>query len=113
MRVTVRDAYDYQLFEIFFQAACAEGGDGIGVVLCEDPYDLGGRFLTWCATGGRSKSWVTKLEKDVDENLVNFHDSNENFIFTSNREVAEGRFVDVVVEVEGPLVTVQGEIIQE
>ena len=79
-KITVSNIYIEDLFQWFHDAIMDSCGDGCGTIVCENWKECSELFLTWWKEKyGRDKFYH---EPDYTKNSVNFHDCNENFIFT-------------------------------
>jgi hypothetical protein len=96
---------DYRLsdlFQVFFDAVAGHGGDGWGVILCEDPQQMSREFEGWWSRGSKSRErFFQRLVKDEREGSVNYHDSNENFMFSNDKSISEEPFLDCLIILEG------------
>ena len=76
------------IFRMFIEAVWSEGGDGCGVIICKNPTMLCEKFEEYCNDYMRPINPIKHLVRGEmeDENGIfwyNWHDSNENFIFTT------------------------------
>lgn len=99
--VIAKHIWAEDLFKWFSAHILDAGGDGCGALVCGNPEETADRFLEWFQEkNGRPLN--LDREKTVVEFgriMVNFHDSNENFIFTDN-SLIELHHHDYIFKVE-------------
>ena len=99
--IKVSNVYMEDLFSWFYNHIMNSGGDGCGYIVCENYKETANWFVEWYQDFVLP-SWHHMLTeegkeniklnggffhpKEETENTINFHDLNENFIFTSNME---------------------------
>ena len=79
--IEVRNIWIEDLFEWFYNHVAASGGDGCGIIVCQNYKEAANYFIKWWEDK-YSRSFIHPL--DEYENIINFHDGNENFIFTND-----------------------------
>ncbi len=94
--VEVNNIYAEDLFKWFFVHIMDSCGDGAGAIVCENYQEVSEWFLEWL----EDKYPVTFSffhDKDEYGDIINFHDSNENFMFCYQiPEMFNGDYIFVV-----------------
>ena len=98
------------LFQWFYNHIMSSCGDGVATIVCKNYMDVADFFIVWFKVNYIDKGNCDYLIKnnmnfyhprDEYGNVVNFHNANENFIFTNTRHKNDGQFHDYVFEVLG------------
>ena len=94
-KIEVSNIWIEDLFEWFLIHVIDSGGDGCGYIVCENYKEAARYFLDWYKEKYRKDFWHLW---DEYEYCVNFHDTNENFIFTNNLNIKsfDGDYMFVV-----------------
>ena len=79
--IIVKNIWMEDLFEWFHNAINDSSGDGSGVIVCKNYIEASDFFIEWWKNKYIRKEFYHK--KDTHDNIINYHDSNENFIFTN------------------------------
>lgn len=90
------------LFDRYSTSIWQSGGDGASAIVCKNYRETAKYYEDWLEKQGLGKYLP---EREEYENTVNFHDLNENHIFTNdiNIQLSEDEYVFVV---EIPLVSI-------
>lgn len=102
--ITIQNGHIETIFSIFYECVKCEGGDGIGVLLCDNPEEMAQKFYKWGKStwpGGKKRHIPEDL--DISENHWNYHTNNENFIITSNKKEAECKMNDFLIIIDGDI----------
>jgi hypothetical protein len=95
--VIVKNIYAEQLIEWFYNSVIADGGDGAAVICCGNPSETADFFIRWWKENHLPdmKRGGYKLDefyhpKEVylgfdGETIINYHDLNENFMFSDKK----------------------------
>jgi len=97
--VRVDNMWAEDLFKWFYEHVGDSGGDGAGAIVCENYKECSKWFLDWFAAHIKHPDAMTFWHPaDESPGCINFHDSNENFIFTNdvNTKLPEGDYVFIV-----------------
>jgi hypothetical protein len=79
--VEIKNIWAEDLFTWFLNHITSSGGDGSGAIVCKNYHEAAGYFQEWYhGLYGRDAPHPL----DAYDDCVNFHDENENFIFTNN-----------------------------
>lgn len=88
-KIEVSNIWAEDLFKWFYDHVQDSGGDGAGAIVCDNYKEVADWFTEWWrkeikpnfryAVENNLDFWHKKDEYD---NIVNFHDNNENYIFT-------------------------------
>lgn len=89
--VKVSNIYGEHLFEWFEQCVLSSGGDGGSNIVCENYKDVATWFEEWVFKRWADKGIKYFHPRDEYKDIVNYHDSNENFVFT-NKTCAQSGF---------------------
>ena len=80
MLVECSNIYMEDVFFWFYNHVMDSCGDGASVIICKNHIDASELFLKWFINKYHRKFWHPA---DMYDGIVNFHDSNENFIFAN------------------------------
>lgn len=120
-KILIENIWAEDLFEWFYNHVQASGGDGAGAIVCENYKEVANWFIEWFCKKlgvkengdwtsfdpflkrehtvhlGEEKFWHPRHEYD---NVVNFHDGNENFIFTDKEDIFlhDGDYIFIIKE---------------
>jgi hypothetical protein len=83
-KVILEDIYAEDLFRWFLDHVIFSGGDGAAAIVCANYEDAARYFIDWYHTEFDKPFWHVG---DAYEHTINFHDENENFIFTNNSNI--------------------------
>jgi len=73
------------LFKWFYEHVRDSGGDGAAAIVCDNYKECSEFFLAWFANNIKHPyGMVFWHPADESPGCINFHDNNENFIFTNN-----------------------------
>ena len=86
--VIIKDIYAETVFEWFHDSITEACGDGAGVICCKNFEEVSERFIEWWKKKYERKEF--RHPKDYyttkeNESIINYHDSNENFMFCNER----------------------------
>ena len=106
-KIFIENIWAEDLFKWFYENVTDSGGDGAAAIVCKNYKEVAGWFTEWWRKEIRPKFenvnvqkrdfWHPKSETD---NIINFHDANENFMFTNNASIFlhQGDYVFIVLE---------------
>jgi hypothetical protein len=86
--VKVDNIWMEDLFEWFLNHVCFSGGDGAAVIVCKNHREVADWFVEWWRE--KYLPGLKNTSRQIDEfwhprdeydDIINFHDSNENFMF--------------------------------
>lgn len=77
--IEVSNIYIEDLFEWFSSHIAESAGDGCGYIVCKNYREAADFYSKWFE---RKFGKSIPHPRDEYENVINYHDSNENFIFT-------------------------------
>ncbi len=102
--VWVEDVLDW-----FNKHILDSGGDGAGAIVCSNPEEVADYFVTnWW--GGKIPVWFSndfKIEENGDR-IINYHDMNENYIFTNKTDFNFGQCADYTFKIKGVCLSYKG-----
>lgn len=99
--IIVKNIWAEDLFEWFYKRIVEDGGDGCGAIVCSNYKEVADWFIEWWMKEYGVKYNMSQLHpKHEYDNTVNFHNCNENFIFTNDPFVKlhRGEYVFIVEE---------------
>jgi hypothetical protein len=79
--VEVKNIWAEDLFEWFCNHISSSSGDGAGIIICGNPDETSAWFIDWY---NRKYNHNFPHLKDTYSDIINYHDDNENFMFTDN-----------------------------
>lgn len=84
-KIIVENIYAEDLFEWFYNNIMDSGGDGCGAIICDNYQEVAEWFSEWSAFihGYDLNEYLIKEEEN---GFLNWHDSNENWIFTNRSD---------------------------
>lgn len=95
--IKINNIFAEDIFEWFYNHIQSCGGDGSAAIVCFNYEEAAEFFLEWFRVYHLDDYYFLKnknqrffYEKDKTEGCINFHDSNENFIFTDNKDIFLG-----------------------
>jgi hypothetical protein len=95
--VKVSNIYVEELFDWFLNHVGGSGGDGCGIIVCKNYEEVADWFIEWYK---EKYNREFPHPKDIYENgnIINFHDDNENFLFTDDINIQnwEGDYIFIV-----------------
>lgn len=107
--VYVENIWVEDLFKWFYEHVNDSSGDGAGVIVCENYRETADLFIRWWRKKyGENENfrwWRENCpgkefihDRDEYNNIINFHDGNENFMFTNdvNIDSFEGDYIFIV-----------------
>ncbi len=103
-RVIVEGVWAEDLFQWFYDSIMRDGGDGAGVIVSGDKEETARLFIEWWQQKVRPKFphakdmefWHPRSEC---RDTINYHDSNENFIFSEEEiQLHGGDYMFVVAK---------------
>lgn len=97
--VKVNNIWAEDLFKWFYQHVGDSGGDGAAAIVCENYRECSEWFLDWFQENVKHPEGMTFWHpKDETPGTINYHDNNENFIFTNdiNSNLSSGEYVFIV-----------------
>ncbi len=105
-KVIIQNIWAEDLFKWFYNHVGDSGGDGAAAIVCENYKEVSEYFTEWWRKEIRPNfsENVLKLDfwnpKDESDGYINYHDSNENFIFTNKLDIKlhDGDYIFVVLE---------------
>jgi len=77
----------YTLFDILYTVVGESGGDGSGAIVCDNPHEIAEEYEKWVKRFPEHNKHYLPYMKQVEDDSVNFHDSNENHIFTNDKDI--------------------------
>jgi hypothetical protein len=108
--VEVRGIWAEDLFKWFYEHVSDSCGDGCGVIVCQNYKECADWFIEWWkekylsfmrTSGYQSKEFPHP--KDEYSNIINYHNSNENFAFTDSEDGWHNNFDDYIFIVKSDL----------
>lgn len=106
--IKISGIFAEDLFSWFYEHVLASGGDGAGSIVCENYRETADLFLKWLEIYHKQRyEYLAKNGTEFfhprteGDGFVNFHDSNENFIFKNRAHDSDGNFGDYVFYVVG------------
>lgn len=112
--VRVRGIWAENLMEFFYYSVTEASGDGAAVICCANPRETADFFVDWWKKKYLPKMKKAGYKKDGffhereetrgrrGELMVNFHDSNENFMFCDQIEYLPFGDTSFIVEEDSP-----------
>lgn len=93
-KIYAKDVLMETIFELFFRTVWKDGGDGAACICCSNIDETADEFVKWFAKsewncGGDVFFHPRHEYIHDDRRTINFHDSNENFMFC-NKEIDLG-----------------------
>lgn len=82
--VKISDVYAEYIMEWFYFSVIDSCGDGAAIICCGNPSETADFFMKWWTEKYKSRNFFHP--KDEYNGIINFHDNNENFMF-SDREI--------------------------
>jgi hypothetical protein len=73
------------VFKWFYNHVCDSSGDGTAALVCENYKDVSKYFIKWFEETYNKEFHHT--DPTVSDGSINYHDNNENFIFTNKPEI--------------------------
>jgi hypothetical protein len=116
--VTIKNVWVEHIMEWFYSSVCEAGGDGAAVICCGNPKETSEYFIQWWKKrwlpamkkkGYKKDEFYHSVEEYAGQNgelIINYHDSNENFMFCD--KVIDIGFGDVSFIVESDCKTFDG-----
>lgn len=93
-KIIIEDIWIEDLFKWFYETVCNDGGDGAAAIVCKNYKEVANLFIEWWkkeyleSMKNRGYKLDTfPLEKFENNNMINYHDNNENFIFTNDPNI--------------------------
>jgi hypothetical protein len=90
-RVTVHKLYAEDVFDMFYNFINRDGGDGGGAIICANPEEAINLFVSYIKANhhkdfprGLYLDKYEVLRNEQKYTVLNYHDNNENFIFTND-----------------------------
>lgn len=105
--VKVQDIWLEDLFKWYYNHVGDSGGDGAGIIICKDPKECSTYFYDYLGKVAQSikiPNYLNFLKKDEQIRdgyiYITYHDTNESFIFTNDRNAAlgHGDYTFIVIE---------------
>ena len=83
-KVIVRGIWAEDLFKWFYEHVLDSSGDGCGIIVCQNYQETANWFIDWFKDTYQKDF---RHKPDTYGRCVNFHDNNENFIFTDDKDI--------------------------
>lgn len=85
--VKLANIWQESLFEMYTKHVWDSGGDGCGLILCGNPDETATLFEEWWKQNkfyedDKIKKIVPMHPRSEHDGIINFHDNNENFVFS-------------------------------
>lgn len=98
-KVYVQDISAEDLFKWFHQSIGDSGGDGSACISCANPEETADLFIKWFGVNHNGRAFWHSRDEYVGggARYVNYHDSNENYMFCDREiDIGHGDYTFVV-----------------
>jgi len=92
------------IFELFYRSVIKDGGDGAACIACSNIEETSEEFVNWYVASEWNNTesdtffHPMKITEDYGVRRINFHDDNENFIFSINEALLFDGDLSIVIE---------------
>lgn len=81
--IELSNVFVEDIFSWFYDSIIGERGDGCGAIVCKN-YKMGADlFIEWFISNKKRDNFLHP-KSIIDKYTINFHDNNENFVFTND-----------------------------
>lgn len=85
--IHVNNIWAEDLFQWFSNSIIRDGGDGAGIIICQNYQEVATWFEQWCKEkAGWGMGYPRNEYEVMGIRYVNYHDENENFMFSNKKE---------------------------
>lgn len=114
-KIYVNEVWNELIFELFYISVSKDSGDGAACICCDNIEETSEAFIKWWLGskyhfGGKTEFYHSREEYSIiDRKYINFHDSNENFMFC-DKEIGCLGHGDLVIVIQSDCKNYKGDI---